>query len=128
MAAGARRPIGEAGWGWTLGAGIVSFIYFFPVLWIILTAFKQNQDAALKKHGGTTQMLEGKRGTRIDLSGGGVAIHIPDGYTARALVLMFSDPQQVEGIEENAQFRFRCTVANFDYQYLNMDNCTVVRE
>jgi multiple sugar transport system permease protein len=45
MAAGARRPIGEAGWGWTLGAGIVRFIYFFPVLWIILTAFKQNQDA-----------------------------------------------------------------------------------
>jgi multiple sugar transport system permease protein len=45
MAAGARRPIGEAGWGWPLGAGIVSFIYFFPVLWIILTAFKQNQDA-----------------------------------------------------------------------------------
>jgi multiple sugar transport system permease protein len=45
MAARARRPIGEAGWGWTLGAGIVSFIYFFPVLWIILTAFKQNQDA-----------------------------------------------------------------------------------
>ena len=45
MAAGARRPIGEAGWGWTLGAGIVSFIYFFPVLWIVLTAFKQNQDA-----------------------------------------------------------------------------------
>ena len=41
----AGRPIGEAGWGWTLGAGIVSFIYFFPVLWIILTAFKQNQDA-----------------------------------------------------------------------------------
>jgi multiple sugar transport system permease protein len=45
VSARARRPIGEAGWGWTLGAGIVSFIYFFPVLWIILTAFKQNQDA-----------------------------------------------------------------------------------
>ena len=45
MSGRARRPIGEAGWGWTLGAGIVSFIYFFPVLWIILTAFKQNQDA-----------------------------------------------------------------------------------
>ena len=73
-------------------------------------------------------MLEGKRGTRIDLSDGGVAIHIPDGYTARALVLMFSDPRQVEGIEEDAKFRFRCTVASFDYQYLNMDNCTVVRE
>ena len=41
----ARRPIGEAGWGWTLGAGIVSLIYFFPVLWIILTAFKTHTDA-----------------------------------------------------------------------------------
>ena len=41
----ARRPIGQAGWGWTLGAGIVSLIYFFPVLWIILTAFKTHNDA-----------------------------------------------------------------------------------
>ena len=40
-----RRPIGEAGWGWTLGAGVVSLIYFFPVLWIILTAFKTHNDA-----------------------------------------------------------------------------------
>lgn len=95
---------------------------------VLYREFKQNQDAALKKYGGTTQMLEGKRGTRIDLSDGGVAIHIPDGYTARALVLMFSDPQQVEGLEEDAKFRFKCRVANFDYQYLNMDNCTVVRE
>ncbi len=45
MAHGARRPIGEAGWGWTLGAGVVSLIYFFPVLWIILTAFKSHTDA-----------------------------------------------------------------------------------
>lgn len=40
-----RRPIGEAGWGRTLGAGIVAFVYFFPVLWIILTAFKTYSDA-----------------------------------------------------------------------------------
>jgi len=39
-----RRPIGEAGLGWSLGAGLVSFIYFFPVLWIILTAFKSYND------------------------------------------------------------------------------------
>jgi multiple sugar transport system permease protein len=43
--AAARRPIGQAGWGWTLGAGIVSFVYFSPVLWIILTAFKTHNDA-----------------------------------------------------------------------------------
>lgn len=39
------RGIGHAGWGRTLGAGIISLIYFFPVLWIILTAFKSYSDA-----------------------------------------------------------------------------------
>ena len=42
--AATRRPIGHAGWGWTLGALVVSVIYFFPVLWIILTAFKTYND------------------------------------------------------------------------------------
>lgn len=37
--------VGEAGWGRTLFAAIISFIYFFPVLWIILTAFKSYSDA-----------------------------------------------------------------------------------
>jgi multiple sugar transport system permease protein len=37
--------IGRAGWGQTLGAAIVSVIYFFPVLYIVLTAFKTRQDA-----------------------------------------------------------------------------------
>jgi multiple sugar transport system permease protein len=40
-----RRALGEAGWGWTLFAGVISLIYFFPVLWIILTAFKTHNDA-----------------------------------------------------------------------------------
>jgi multiple sugar transport system permease protein len=37
--------VGEAGWGRTLFAAIVSFLYFFPVLWIVLTAFKSYSDA-----------------------------------------------------------------------------------
>lgn len=45
MATRTRRPVGEAGWGWTLGAGLVSLVYFLPVLWIILTAFKTHNDA-----------------------------------------------------------------------------------
>ena len=40
-----RRPIGEAGWGRTAVAAVVSLAYFFPVLWIILTAFKTHHDA-----------------------------------------------------------------------------------
>jgi multiple sugar transport system permease protein len=39
------RAVGIAGWGRTLGAAIISLIYFFPVLFIILTAFKTRQDA-----------------------------------------------------------------------------------
>jgi len=39
------RGVGEAGWGRTLAATIISLIYFFPVLWIILTAFKSYGDA-----------------------------------------------------------------------------------
>ena len=39
------RGVGHAGWGRTLWAGIISVIYFFPVLWIILTAFKSYSDA-----------------------------------------------------------------------------------
>ena len=41
----AAHGVGEAGWGHTLLAGAVSVIYFFPVLWIMLTAFKTYEDA-----------------------------------------------------------------------------------
>jgi multiple sugar transport system permease protein len=37
--------VGEAGWGRTLFAFIVSFIYFLPVLIIIITSFKLQTDA-----------------------------------------------------------------------------------
>ena len=40
-----QREIGKAGWGYTLVTSIVGLIYFFPVLWIILTAFKTRPDA-----------------------------------------------------------------------------------
>jgi multiple sugar transport system permease protein len=45
MSKGQARGIGFAGWGRTLGAASISLIYFFPVLFIILTAFKTRQDA-----------------------------------------------------------------------------------
>jgi multiple sugar transport system permease protein len=35
----------QAGWGRTGVAGVISLAYFFPVLWIILTAFKTHNDA-----------------------------------------------------------------------------------
>ena len=41
----AFRAIGTAGWWYTLGAAVVSLIYFYPVLKIIMTAFMTRQDA-----------------------------------------------------------------------------------
>ena len=44
----ARRSstgVGDAGWGRTLAAAIISIIYFFPVFWIMLTSFKTYEDA-----------------------------------------------------------------------------------
>ncbi len=41
----AARAVDEAGWGRTAFAAAVSLVYFFPVLVIILTAFKVHADA-----------------------------------------------------------------------------------
>ena len=40
-----RHDIGHAGWGQSALAFAVGIVYFFPVLWIILTAFKTRPDA-----------------------------------------------------------------------------------
>jgi multiple sugar transport system permease protein len=39
-----HREIGKAGWAHTAFAALVGMIYFFPVFWIILTAFKRRTD------------------------------------------------------------------------------------
>jgi len=40
-----ERGIREAGYGRTLVVGLISAVYFFPVFWILLTAFKTRADA-----------------------------------------------------------------------------------
>jgi len=42
-------------------------------------------------------------------------------------VLIFADVNDVRHIPEGAKFRFRCTVAGFDYQYVQMDNCSIMQ-
>jgi hypothetical protein len=89
--------------------------------------FTQDSEAALGRYAGRTLVLEGRRGTLIPLSDGGAAIHIADGFTSRALVLVFGDLREVSGISEGAQFRFTCTVESFDYLYVHMKDCSIVR-
>jgi hypothetical protein len=89
--------------------------------------FNQDSKAALGRYAGKTLVLEGRRGTLIPLSDGGAAIHIADGFTSRALVLVFGDLRDVTGISEGAPFRFTCTVESFDYLYVHMEDCSIVR-
>ena len=89
--------------------------------------FKENEAAALGRYAGKRMVLEGRRGTLIPLSEGGAAIHIADGFTTRALVLVFGQLREVNGIGEGEPFRFTCTVESFDYQYVHLEDCSVVR-
>jgi hypothetical protein len=89
--------------------------------------FDKDSTAALARHAGKTLVLEGRRGTLIPLSDGGAAIHIADGFRSRALVLVFRNLREVSGISEGAQFRFRCTVESFDYLYVHLEGCSIVR-
>ena len=40
-----QREIGRAGWGRTASCALIGIVYFLPVLWIVLTAFKTPRDA-----------------------------------------------------------------------------------
>ena len=89
--------------------------------------FNKDEKAALKRYAGRRLVLEGRRGTLIALDSGGAAIHIADGFTTRALVLVFRNMKEVSGIGEGAQFRFTCTVESFDYLYVHLQDCSIVR-
>jgi multiple sugar transport system permease protein len=74
MSNGGARVIGQAGWGRTAGAALVSGIYFFPVFFIISTAFKTRPDAlAMPIKFLFTPTLENFHSVflRADIQGGG---------------------------------------------------------
>jgi hypothetical protein len=89
--------------------------------------FLKDEKGTLARYKGTTLVLEGRRGTLIQMSDGGAAIHVPDGYQPRALVLLFRNLNDVSGIAEGAAFRFRCTVDDWAYQYVHLNGCSIVR-
>lgn len=89
--------------------------------------FLKDEKGALERNKGRTLVLEGRRGTFVQMSGGGAAIHVPDGFQPRALVLIFPNANEVSGISEGTPFRFRCAFDDWAYQYVHLNNCTVVR-
>jgi hypothetical protein len=35
--------------------------------------------------------------------------------------------EQIRGLEEGARFRFQCTVRDFEYQYVRLEDCSILR-
>lgn len=91
-------------------------------------AFQSSEADANAKYVGRAMELEGLRGEVIPMSDGvSAAVHIPDGYKSNALILSFPQRAQLAGIDAGARFRFRCTMKQFEYLIVWMENCTVVR-
>jgi hypothetical protein len=89
--------------------------------------FQKDEKGALARYKGRTLVLEGRKGAQIQMTGGGAAVHIPDGFQPRALVLIFRNSNEISGISEGATFRFSCGFDDWAYQYVHLNNCSVVR-
>ncbi len=90
--------------------------------------FQNNPVDASNRYVGKTVALEGLRGEMILMSDGvQAAVHIVDGSRSNALILVFSDRNQLKGINQGQRFRSKCTVRKYEYSSVWMDDCSIVR-
>jgi hypothetical protein len=91
--------------------------------------FSADATTAGSRYGGQVMTLEGRVGDEVILSSDGVsaAVHIADGFLSRALILMFPDRRDVAGVTKGTRLRFRCSVNEFKYEILWLENCSTVR-
>jgi len=91
--------------------------------------FRNNPIDASNKYEGKTVVLEGLRGDIVLHSDGvSAAVHIADSGRPNALILSFSNRNDLAGINRGQKFRFRCTVEKYEYSIVWMQDCTIDRE
>ena len=90
--------------------------------------FQDNPVDATDRYAGRAVILEGLRGEMI-LAPDGVqaAVHVPDGSRSNALILAFSDRNQLRGIGRGQRFRFKCVVDKYQSPVLWMEDCSIER-
>jgi len=90
--------------------------------------FQNNPVDAGNKYVDKTVVLEGLRGNVILHSDdAGAAVHIADSSRSNALILNFTDRNDLTGINPGQKFRFRCTVNKYEYSIVWMEDCTIER-
>jgi hypothetical protein len=88
--------------------------------------FQNNPVDATDRYAGRAVLLEGLRGEMILLSDGvQAAVHVAEGTRTNALILLFSDRNQLRGINLGQRFRFRCVVDKYQNPTVWMDDCSV---
>ena len=88
--------------------------------------FRDNPVDATDRYAGRAVVLDGLRGEMILLSGGvQAAVHVAEGRTTNALILLFSDRNQLRGIKLGQRFRFKCVVDKYQSPTLWMEDCSV---
>jgi hypothetical protein len=53
------------------------------------------------------------------------AVHVADGRRTNALILLFSDRNQLRGINSGQRFRFKCVVDKYEYATVWMEDCSI---
>lgn len=90
--------------------------------------FQANPVDASNRYAGKAVALEGLRGEMILTSDGvQAAVHIVDGSRSNALILVFSDRNQLSGINKGQRFRFKCMVDKYEYSIVWMEDCSIDR-
>ena len=88
--------------------------------------FQNNPVDATARYAGRAVVLEGLRGEMILLPGGvQAAVHVAEGSRTNALILLFSDRNQLRGISQGQRFRFRCVVDKYQHPTVWMEDCSV---
>lgn len=88
--------------------------------------FQDNPVDATDRYAGRAVILEGLRGEMILTSDGvQAAVHVADGSRTNALILAFSDRNQLRGIGRGQRFRFKCAVEKYQYAILWMEDCSI---
>jgi hypothetical protein len=88
--------------------------------------FQDNPLDATNRYVGRALVLEGLRGEMILMPDGvQAAVHVADGRRTNALILLFSDRNQLRGINGGQRFRFKCVVEKYEYSTVWMEDCSI---
>lgn len=88
--------------------------------------FEDNAVDASARYVDKAVVLQGRRGDVIlHQPGGAAAVHIADGSRRNAIILSLPDRRQLQGIDRDTVFRFRCIVDGYRYGTLWLVGCSI---